>query len=135
MSHSQPAPQQDSLRCLGIAFQQVREEQGLAVSELAQASGIPQQQIRALEAGTLDPDYELLLTLADQLNLRPSAFVIRAEALTTPVATGTEPVKAAPSGPPAAGPDGPTLTEPDPSAKASPMSAGPALPRTGQTKR
>jgi Zn-dependent protease with chaperone function len=32
------------------------------------------------------------------------------------VAPGSEPVKAAPAGPPAAGPDGPALTEPDPSA-------------------
>jgi hypothetical protein len=35
------------------------------------------------------------------------------------VAPGTEPVKAAPPGPPTAGPDGPTLTEPDPSAEQS----------------
>jgi Zn-dependent protease with chaperone function len=34
----------------------------------------------------------------------------------TRVAPGTEPVKAAPPGPPAAGPDGPALTEPNPSA-------------------
>jgi len=34
----------------------------------------------------------------------------------TGVAPGSEPVKVAPSGPPAAGPVGPTLTEPAPSA-------------------
>jgi hypothetical protein len=33
-----------------------------------------------------------------------------------PVAQGAEPVKAAPAGPPAAGPDGPALTEPAPCA-------------------
>ena len=44
------------------------------------------------------------------------------------VAPGSEPVKAAPVGPPAAGPDGPALTEPDPSAEESLRSAGPALP-------
>jgi hypothetical protein len=44
------------------------------------------------------------------------------------IAPGTEPVKAAPAGPPTAGPDGPTLTEPDPSAEQSHRSAGKALP-------
>lgn len=44
------------------------------------------------------------------------------------VAPGAEPVKAAPSGPPAAGPFGPTLTEPTPSAEQSLRSAGKALP-------
>jgi Zn-dependent protease with chaperone function len=48
------------------------------------------------------------------------------------VATGAEPVKAAPAGPPAAGPDGPTLTEPTPSAERSLRSAGQALPTTRQ---
>jgi Zn-dependent protease with chaperone function len=49
--------------------------------------------------------------------------------LSPPVAPGSEPVKAAPAGPPTAGPDGPTLTEPDPCAEESLTSAGPALPR------
>jgi Peptidase family M48 len=42
--------------------------------------------------------------------LRKAAFRVGA------VAPGSEPVKAAPTGPPTAGPDGPALTEPDPSA-------------------
>jgi Zn-dependent protease with chaperone function len=55
---------------------------------------------------------------------------LRKAALDLPalVAPGSEPVKAAPAGPPAAGPDGPTLTEPDPSAGESLRSAGMALP-------
>ena len=44
------------------------------------------------------------------------------------VAPGPEPVKAAPTGPPAAGPDGPTLTEPAPS-------AGEHSPRQGEPCR
>jgi Zn-dependent protease with chaperone function len=44
------------------------------------------------------------------------------------VAPGSEPVKTAPAGPPAAGPDGPALTEPDPCAESSLRSAGMALP-------
>jgi len=46
------------------------------------------------------------------------------------VAPGSEPVKAAPSEPPAAGPDGPALTEPKPSAGRALMWAGRALPRS-----
>jgi Zn-dependent protease with chaperone function len=55
---------------------------------------------------------------------------LRKAALEVPtlVAPGSEPVKAAPAGPPPAGPDGPTLTEPDPCADQSPRSAGMALP-------
>jgi hypothetical protein len=48
------------------------------------------------------------------------------------VAPGAEPVKAAPTGPPTAGPSGPTLTEPDPSAEQSLRSAGKALPTSQQ---
>src|SRR5271166_326060 len=44
-------------------------------------------------------------------------------------------IKAAPPGPPSAGPDGPALTEPDPSAERSVRSAGMALPTIGHTDR
>jgi hypothetical protein len=51
------------------------------------------------------------------------------------VAPGSEPVKAAPTGP-LRGPDGLTLTEPDPSAERSLTSAGPkALPKIDQNQR
>jgi hypothetical protein len=51
------------------------------------------------------------------------------------LAEGPEPVKAAPSGPPAAGPDGPSLTEPGPSAERSITAAGRALPRISESGR
>ncbi len=47
------------------------------------------------------------------------------------VAAGSEPVKAAPAGPPAAGPHGPALTEPNPSAGRAIRSAGKNLPTFG----
>ena len=50
------------------------------------------------------------------------------------VAEGPEPVKAAPAGPPGAGPDGPALTEPGPSADRSLTAAGRSLPRAGQER-
>jgi hypothetical protein len=36
-----------------------------------------------LEAGKLDPDYDLMSKLADALNVEPSTFVLRADALET----------------------------------------------------
>jgi len=48
------------------------------------------------------------------------------------VAEAPEPVNAAPTGPPAAGPDRPALTEPDTSTERSLTAAGQALPRTSQ---
>jgi hypothetical protein len=51
------------------------------------------------------------------------------------IAEGPEPVKAAPAGPPAAGPGGPALTEPDPTAERSLPAAGPALPRADDNAR
>jgi Zn-dependent protease with chaperone function len=52
---------------------------------------------------------------------------------TTQIAPGPEPVKAAPAGPPAAGPDGPAWTEPDPSAGRAIRSAGKSLPTFSHT--
>ena len=50
-----------------------------------------------------------------------------------PVAPALEPVKAAPTGPPTAGPDGPALTEPNPSAGRALTSAGKNLPTISHT--
>ena len=73
-----------TLLVLGQAVRQVREEQGWKTDELAVATGIAQAQIQALEAGRLDPDYDLLLALAEGLGVRPSALFIRAEELQAP---------------------------------------------------
>lgn len=69
------------LLVLGEAFGQVRAERGLSTGELAAATGIARTRIEALEAGRLNPDYELLLTLARALGVMPSALAIRAEAI------------------------------------------------------
>jgi transcriptional regulator with XRE-family HTH domain len=53
----------------------------LSAVDLAAAIGNEQTLIRALEAGRLDPSYELLLALAQGLGVRPSVFIIRAEEL------------------------------------------------------
>jgi transcriptional regulator with XRE-family HTH domain len=73
--------EQQELLVLGRAIGQIREERDVTVEDLAAASDVELAQIRALEAGRVDPTYELLLVLAEALGIRASAFVIRAEAL------------------------------------------------------
>lgn len=69
------------LRLLGRAIGQIRSERQITIPQLALAVDVPATRIRALEAGRLDPDYELLLALAQALHVDPSALVMRAEAL------------------------------------------------------
>lgn len=71
-----------ALRALGEAVRQERERAGFSAVALAAASGIPASELEALEAGRLDAELDLLLALAQALDIRSSAFFIRAEALT-----------------------------------------------------
>ena len=75
------------LLLLGEAFREIRERHGLSVGALAGATGVDGLRIVALEEGCLDPDYELLLTLAEGIGIRPSVFFLRAQELE---ARGTE---------------------------------------------
>jgi transcriptional regulator with XRE-family HTH domain len=59
----------------------MREQQGMSADELAGATGINRRRIDALETGHFDPTYELLLALADGLDIQPSALVTLAEQL------------------------------------------------------
>ncbi|HTD08799.1 MAG TPA: helix-turn-helix transcriptional regulator [Solirubrobacteraceae bacterium] len=72
---------QQELVVLGRAIGQIRRELGVSAEELADAADIERTSLSALEAGQLNPTYELLLILAEGLGIRPSAFVIRAEQL------------------------------------------------------
>jgi transcriptional regulator with XRE-family HTH domain len=78
MQHSYKEP---ALSSLGRAVQTRREQRGMSVEALAEASGIPVERIGALEAGRLDPTYELLLEIADGLGSAPSELVSLAESL------------------------------------------------------
>lgn len=73
--------EKEQLRLLGEAIRSVRETRDSTIEGLARAVGVSSEQLRALEAGELDADYELLLRLAECLNTRPSAFIVRAEEL------------------------------------------------------
>ncbi len=75
----------DDLAKLGRAFREVREQQGLSEHDLATATGITLEDVRALEAGKLDPDYELLIELARKLGVTPALLVVRAQGPSTKV--------------------------------------------------
>lgn len=64
---------------LGRAVRSLREQQGLSAGDLAAAVGAPAAQIAALEDGRLDPDLELMLTLADSMGVRLATLFVRAE--------------------------------------------------------
>lgn len=72
---------QQDLLVLGRAIAQIRGELGIGAEELAEATGVDRERLSALEAGQVDPTYELLLTLAEGLGVGASAFVVRAELL------------------------------------------------------
>ncbi len=59
----------------------MREQHGLSVPDLAAASGVAPARVAALEDGQLDPDFELLRTLAQSMGVRQIAFYMRAEEL------------------------------------------------------
>lgn len=68
-------------RALGRAIRETRVGRGIGVAQLASAAGVDLRGIAALEAGRVDPSYELLLALGDGLGVPVSVFVIRAEEL------------------------------------------------------
>jgi transcriptional regulator with XRE-family HTH domain len=76
---SEPKDKRQDLTRLGLAIGELRRREGLSRSELARTAGVEEARLSALETGRLDPDYELLLTLAEGIGVPPSAFVLRAE--------------------------------------------------------
>jgi transcriptional regulator with XRE-family HTH domain len=75
------AYQQQDLLLLGKAIGALREQHDLNPRDLAVAAGVAEVAIDALEDGRLDPDFEMLLAIAERMGLRPSAFFLRAEEL------------------------------------------------------
>jgi transcriptional regulator with XRE-family HTH domain len=66
---------------LGRAIREQREQQEITVDELAGKTGVGKRRIERLEAGKLDPDFELLDAVACALSVRLSALEFRARAL------------------------------------------------------
>jgi transcriptional regulator with XRE-family HTH domain len=59
---------------LGTAFRQARERDGISVAELAARTGVDAQQIDGIEAGRLDPAFDVMCALADGFGVRLSAL-------------------------------------------------------------
>jgi transcriptional regulator with XRE-family HTH domain len=74
-------PHQAELRVFGRAVRTLRERQGMSATELADAADVDSRLLRALESGTLDPSYELMLAVADGLRVTPSDLIIAVEQL------------------------------------------------------
>lgn len=71
--------QDPSLLALGRAIRQAREQKGSGVDELAETAEVSQECIQALEAGSLDPTYELLRKIADGLGVTTSSLIVQVE--------------------------------------------------------
>jgi transcriptional regulator with XRE-family HTH domain len=69
------------LIALGNVVRSMREERDLSREALAKAAGVAHSRVTLIEEGRLDPDFELLLSLADAMGTRCTEFFTRAEAL------------------------------------------------------
>jgi len=67
--------EQAELVRFGEAFRRARERDGVSVADLAAKTGIDAQQINALEAGRLDPGFDVMCALADGIGIRLSALI------------------------------------------------------------
>ena len=71
-THQQPDPE---LVALGRAIGRLRKQRAMSTGELARATGIAASRLGALEAGEVDPTYDVLLALADGLGVPLEEFV------------------------------------------------------------
>jgi ribosome-binding protein aMBF1 (putative translation factor) len=70
-----------SLVFIGQAIREQREQQDITVGELAAKAGVSRRRLQRLEAGQVDPDYELWDALASALHVKTSALAVRAREL------------------------------------------------------
>jgi len=75
---SESASDKNALRAFGAAVNELRTERNMSVSELATAAGTTTKRIERLEAGQLDPPFDLMLAVADALSVRVSTIIFRA---------------------------------------------------------
>jgi transcriptional regulator with XRE-family HTH domain len=67
--------EQAELIRFGETVRRVREREGVSVADLAARTGIDAQQISALEAGRLDPAFDVMCALVDGIGVRLSALI------------------------------------------------------------
>jgi ribosome-binding protein aMBF1 (putative translation factor) len=66
---------------VGQAIREIREQRDISLSELAGKAGVRERRLARVEAGSLEPDYELLVKLTRALNVEARVLMSRAEAL------------------------------------------------------
>lgn len=70
-----PGPDAAALTALGRTVRRLREQQNISAHELASAAGLQPERLAALEGGRLDPEFELMCSLADALNVTLTKLV------------------------------------------------------------
>ncbi len=83
-------PIEQELVALGRAICRERECKGMTVAELAEAAGVTRRRLAALEAGRNRAVYDLLVAVADGLDVDLGALVSGAEELDRQAAAGRE---------------------------------------------
>jgi transcriptional regulator with XRE-family HTH domain len=76
---SAPTPIDKDLAAFGRAVRRERECKGMTPDELAEAAGVSRRRLAALEAGRVDPRYDVMLAVAGGLDIDLGALVTRAE--------------------------------------------------------
>jgi transcriptional regulator with XRE-family HTH domain len=71
----------DALRAFGQAVSELRAERDMSVDDLAAATRTTSEHVKRLEAGLIDPRYDLLVALVKAFDVRPSLLIGRAEEL------------------------------------------------------
>jgi transcriptional regulator with XRE-family HTH domain len=66
------------LAAFGQVIRRVREERGMSTDKLAAVAGVEREQLDELEAGRLDPTYDMMLALAKGLGVGLSVLTDRA---------------------------------------------------------
>jgi transcriptional regulator with XRE-family HTH domain len=74
------------LIALGRTIRTIRRERNIKAGDLATAAEIVPRHLAAIEAGTSDPSYDVLLALARGLGIEPGVLVGRASNLDTSAA-------------------------------------------------
>jgi transcriptional regulator with XRE-family HTH domain len=59
----------------GQSIREVREREGVSVADLAARTGIDALRIHAIEAGQIDPAFDVMVALADGIGVRLSALI------------------------------------------------------------
>jgi transcriptional regulator with XRE-family HTH domain len=77
--HVQPAPGPE--RAFGDALRDIRKEKGISQEQLALDSELDRTYVSLLERGVQSPTVRTVLKLSNVLGVKPSAIMLRMEAL------------------------------------------------------